>query len=156
LVKNVERDELDGKFGMVTFFDVIEHMRAPQRFLDLMRSLLLPGGYLVLSCPDRTHFLRYLMGARWPHFQPFQHFHLFGGTDLRSFLEQSGFTVLEQRRIGKVLTWDYLSGQLDANNAMLSRIMRGAGKLLPSALRHLPIEIGIGEIMAIARLGRRE
>ena len=152
LVKNVEREELKGEYGLVTFFDVLEHMREPQAFLGRMRSLLRPAGYIALTCPDRTHFLRYLMGKRWPHFQPFQHFHLFGGSDLRTFLEQGGFTVLEQRRVGKVLTWDYLSGQLEANNAFLSRGMRTAAKLVPTAVRNWPMEIGIGEIMAIARL----
>lgn len=151
-VKNVEREELEGEYGLVTFFDVLEHMREPRVFLRRVRSLLRPGGFIALTCPDRTHLLRYLMGKRWPHFQPFQHFHLFGGSDLRSFLEQGGFDVLEQRRVGKVLTWEYLSGQLEANNASLSRAMKIAATVLPAAVRKLPLEIGIGEILAIARL----
>src|SRR5712691_11412287 len=58
MVKDVERVELEGRYGLITFFDVIEHMRNPTRFISRMRSLLAPSGYLALTCPDRGHYLR--------------------------------------------------------------------------------------------------
>jgi SAM-dependent methyltransferase len=152
LVRDVERDRIDGRFDLVTFFDVIEHMRDPRGFIEKVRALLAPGGAVALTCPDRQHFLRWLMGARWPHFQPYQHFHLFGRTDLRSFLEKAGFEVLVEKPVGKVLSYEYLAGQLKANNPVLSGAMRLAGTLVPRPLRARPIEVGIGEMLAIARL----
>lgn len=92
------------------------------------------------------------MGARWPHYQPFQHFHLFGRPDLRTFLQGEGFEELVERSVGKVLSYEYLAGQLQANNPVLSGAMRLAGRLLPKSMRTRPVEIGIGEMLAIARL----
>jgi SAM-dependent methyltransferase len=152
LVRDVERDPVEGGFDLITFFDVIEHMRDPRGFLERVRALLTPGGAIALTCPDREHFLRTLMGARWPHYQPFQHFHLFGRSDLRTFLQDGGFDVLVERGVGKVLSYGYLTAQLQANNPVLSAAMRLAGRLLPPALRGRPIEIGIGEMLAVARL----
>jgi SAM-dependent methyltransferase len=152
MVRDVERESIEGRFDLITFFDVIEHMRDPRRFISGVRTLLKPGGAVALTCPDRQHFLRTLMGARWPHYQPFQHFHLFGRSDLRTFLQHAGFDVLVERRVGKVLSYEYLAGQLQANNPVLSGAMRLAGGLLPRSLRTRPIEIRIGEMLAIARL----
>jgi len=152
MVRDVERDAVEGGFDLVTFFDVLEHMRDPRKFIERVRALLVPRGAIALTCPDRQHFLRTLMGVRWPHYQPFQHFHLFGREDLRTFLQDAGFDVLVERSVGKVLSYEYLAGQLQANNPVLSSVMRLAGGLMPRSLRARPIEVAIGEMLAIARL----
>ncbi len=152
LVKDVERESVEGQYDLVTFFDVIEHMRDPRLFIERVRRMLLPRGAIALTCPDRGHYLRTLMGARWPHYQPFQHFHLFGRTDLRRFLEAAGFEVVAEGPVGKVLTYDYLSQQLQANNPLLSRLLRSAGRVAPESLRNAPVEIRIGEMMMIAKM----
>ncbi len=60
--------------------------------------------------------------------------------------------MLVERSVGKVLGYEYLAGQLQANNPVLSGAMRLAGRLLPKSMRTRPVEIGIGEMLAIARL----
>ncbi len=152
LVKDVERESVDGQYDLVTFFDVIEHMRDPRVFIESVHRMLLPGGAIALTCPDRGHYLRTLMGARWPHYQPFQHFHLFGRSDLRRFLEAAGFDIVAEGPVGKVLTYDYLSQQLQANNPLLSRLLRSAGRIASQSLRNAPVEIRIGEMMMIAKI----
>lgn len=151
-VKDVERESVEGLYDLVTFFDVIEHMRDPRLFIERVRRMLLPWGAIALTCPDRGHYLRTLMGSRWPHYQPFQHFHLFGRTDLRRFLEVAGFDVVAEGPVGKVLTYDYLSQQLQANNPLLSHLLRSAGRIAPVSLRNAPLEIRIGEMMMIAKI----
>ena len=43
--------EFDGVYDMVTLWDVAEHLREPHAFMVRARSLLAPGGVLVLKIP---------------------------------------------------------------------------------------------------------
>src|SRR5258708_2014995 len=47
-------DELlrSGPFDLVTFWDVLEHLRRPQNELNLARSLLSSRGVLAITCPN--------------------------------------------------------------------------------------------------------
>ncbi len=40
------------KFDMITFFEVIEHVKDVQHLLKLIDKVLAPGGYVVVSTPD--------------------------------------------------------------------------------------------------------
>jgi len=49
-------EELGGEtFDVGLFGDVLEHLKYPQRALILARSLLAPGGYVVVSVPNIAH-----------------------------------------------------------------------------------------------------
>lgn len=40
-----------GKFDLVTNFDVLEHIREDERFLQDLRQVLVPGGYVLVTVP---------------------------------------------------------------------------------------------------------
>ncbi len=42
----------EGKFDVIVCLEVIEHVAEPQKLLDVLKSLLAPGGVLAVSCPD--------------------------------------------------------------------------------------------------------
>jgi 2-polyprenyl-3-methyl-5-hydroxy-6-metoxy-1,4-benzoquinol methylase len=42
----------DDKFGVVTFFEVLEHQAAPAEFVEQVKSCLRPRGYIALSVRD--------------------------------------------------------------------------------------------------------
>ena len=52
VVGRFEDVDLDGPFGIVTAFDVIEHVPDPVAFLSRAASLLAPGGIAVIGTPD--------------------------------------------------------------------------------------------------------
>src|SRR5687767_1793937 len=79
------------KFDVVTAFDIIEHVQNPAKFLQELREILKPGGVLAISSPDTGHFLRYLMGSKWPMLQPMQHTVLFSRRSIAALLERCGF-----------------------------------------------------------------
>lgn len=58
------------RYDVVTAFDIIEHTQRPVAFVESLKRLLRPDGLLVMTTPDTGHWLRYLMGARWPMLQP--------------------------------------------------------------------------------------
>jgi SAM-dependent methyltransferase len=46
-------EALPSRFDLVTSFQVIEHLPAPERFLSAVRAVLKPGGALLLTTPNR-------------------------------------------------------------------------------------------------------
>ena len=139
------------RFDVVTAFDIIEHTFDPPSFLDDIARVLEPGGLLVISTPDTDHWLRPLMRRRWPMLQPDQHTFLFSRRAMRSLLEAHGYKPLVVESATKVLTADYLFGQLRQTNPTLARYLDRAKRILPSAARHRKIGVNIGEMFVCAR-----
>jgi len=138
-------------FDVVTAFDVVEHTLDPLKFLAELRGLLKSGGLLVVTTPDTGHFLRLLMGKRWPMLQPFQHTCLFSAKSLRLAVESAGFANVEITPSKKVLTPEYLAGQIKAYNPWIARVYNSVSRILPKRLLNLPVAVNIGEMMAFAR-----
>ena len=76
----------DASFDVVVSFETLEHIAAQETFLDEVRRVLRPGGFVVLSCPNKAEYsdkrehanefhlrelyrdeLAALIGARFPH-----------------------------------------------------------------------------------------
>ncbi len=84
----------DEKFEIVTFFEVLEHQKDPQRFLNIARECLAPGGFLALSVPNRE---RWQKRADVLDFPP-NHLTRWSPAALRRFLERNGFEILSLRQ----------------------------------------------------------
>lgn len=86
---------------------LIEHLKDPRSFLETCRTLLSPGGYLLLATPNAATLLkriRFLFGRspNWPIESFFADGEAFTGhwreytlVELRYMCETAGFTVLE-------------------------------------------------------------
>jgi hypothetical protein len=46
----------DATFDVVVSFETLEHIAAQDAFLDEMRRVLRPGGFIVLSCPNKAEY----------------------------------------------------------------------------------------------------
>src|SRR3990167_3053781 len=108
----------------VSAFDIIEHTHDPVKFLADIKTILRPGGLLVMSTPDTGHFLCRLMGANWSMLQPLQHTVLFSRSAMRKMLESQGFTAIRIQSTHKYLTFSYLAKQLLETNKVISSIMK--------------------------------
>jgi SAM-dependent methyltransferase len=139
------------QFDVVTAFDIIEHTMDPAAFLDDIGRVLAPGGLLVVSTPDTGHWLRPIMGDKWPMLQPLQHTFLFSQQAMRALLLEHGFEPIVVESARKVITVDYLFGQLRQTNPMLSRGLDRAKRALPAAVRYREVAVNIGEMFACAR-----
>ena len=139
------------KFDVVTAFDIIEHVQNPAKFLDEIGQILRPGGLLAISSPDTGHFLRYLMGAKWPMLQPMQHTVLFSRRGIAALLERCGFRDARVETAHKVLTMDYLADQLTVTNPGLNRAYQALSWIVPGPLKRRPLAVNIGEFVAYAR-----
>jgi 2-polyprenyl-3-methyl-5-hydroxy-6-metoxy-1,4-benzoquinol methylase len=139
-----------GTFDVVSAFDLIEHIDQPTPFLRSVAEFLRPGGKVVICTPDSEHFLRYVMGSRWPMLQPMQHLSIFSRRSLRTALEQSGFTDVRMGTAYKTLSAAYLVDQIRTLNPVLSKAMRACLSVVPSSAVTAYRQVNIGEIFAVA------
>lgn len=81
------------KYDLVTFFDVFEHIDSHIQFINLVKKILTPRGYLAMSMPYRN-------GSRWlmPHDLPPRHLTRWDRKSLKLFFENNGFEVVYLRR----------------------------------------------------------
>jgi 2-polyprenyl-3-methyl-5-hydroxy-6-metoxy-1,4-benzoquinol methylase len=138
-------------YDVISAFDILEHTLEPFAFLKQMHQLLTPDGLLVITTPNTQHFLRTVMGERWPMLQPYQHTYLFSAKALELALRQTGFKDVVIQPTYKVLTPDYLSKQLRTLNPLIWRTYNRIAPVIPKRMRELPLPINIGEIIAFAR-----
>lgn len=94
------------KFNVVTFFEVLEHLDSPTRFLEDLKGLLCPGGLIVLSVPNRERSIDTLGAGDGPP----NHLTRWSPSALKGFLERTGFEVVKLRE--KTLDHDDLANYL--------------------------------------------
>ncbi len=83
---------VDGKYDVLTSFNVIEHVPNPAALLAGMRERLNDGGYLIVTTPNPSCIHRRILGLqKWNMVAPPHHINLF----TRAALEQ----MLKQRRL---------------------------------------------------------
>lgn len=98
------RQALPGEtFDVVVFGDVLEHLRDPLPPLQQARSLLAPGGYIVISIPNIAHgdVRMSLLLGRFPYrnlgLLDSTHLRFFTRANLRGLLADAGFAAIEVR-----------------------------------------------------------
>ena len=78
------------KFDVITFFEVLEHQDRPREFLEGVKRLLKPGGYIAGSVPNRESFITEINGRRlckWDF--PPNHFLRFSKHSLLNLLQST-------------------------------------------------------------------
>ncbi len=95
-------------FDRIVLSNVLEHALDPKAMLAAIRRLLVPGGEVWISLPNRRSWLRALFGRHWINWHvPFHIVH-FDPDTLRRTLAESGFETVEERQVTPAL-WVALS-----------------------------------------------
>ena len=82
-------------------FEVIEHLFEPRRFVEAVHQLLIPGGLMVLSCPNGEGFDVAMLGAGSAAVDA-EHVNLFNPASLCQLVESAGFEVLTVHTPGRL------------------------------------------------------
>ncbi len=143
-------------FDIITAFDIVEHTLDPHRFLQNLVSVSHAGTALVMSTPDTRHFISRIMRHSWPMLQPHQHTVLFSRESLRTLLEKCQFYDIEIISAFKVLTPDYLAGQISVHNPLLTKMYGVIRSVLPPGARNAQVRVNISEIMSFSRVRTAE
>lgn len=98
---HVKEHEQEG-FDIVLFGDVLEHTRNPQIILEEARSLLKPGGRIIVSIPNVAHWrIRFgLAAGRFNYTESGildrTHLRFFTRRTIRELLERAGYKIDEE------------------------------------------------------------
>ncbi|MDW8464057.1 MAG: class I SAM-dependent methyltransferase [Geminocystis sp.] len=82
------------KFDIVTFFEVLEHQDRPREFLEAVKSMLKPGGWIAGSVPNRESWLKSWADSVFNWDKPPNHFLRFSEACLRDFFYSQGFAEI--------------------------------------------------------------
>ena len=104
-----------GRFDIVLFADVLEHLGDPQAALLLSREVLKPGGAVIASIPNVAHWsvradlLRGRFRYRPDGIMDATHLRWFTADSAKSLLVSSGFNIVEYRATAGVAIPDNIN-----------------------------------------------
>jgi SAM-dependent methyltransferase len=105
------------KYDVVSMNHYLEHTTDPFAELDAARTVLRPGGHLLIEVPDPESRLR-LLGRYWVQWLQPQHLHLFPCRNLRSALTSRGFSILAEEHGRAHAPMDFTIALVQAVNAV--------------------------------------
>lgn len=83
------------KFDVVTFFDLIEHMKDPKTAIRKTRTLLKKDGVVAIETGDIDSILPKIQKAKWRIIDPNLHLSYFSKKTLTKLLETNGFEIID-------------------------------------------------------------
>lgn len=85
-------------FNVLTVFEVIEHLPDPKQFLEQCKSLLMPGGLLLINTGNTDSWTQNALGSTWEYYDIEKHgghISFFNPYSIRLLAEAVGFKVLK-------------------------------------------------------------
>lgn len=96
----------EGQFGWVCCFHVIDHLAAPDEFLEQCLRIIAPGGYALFVCHNVNAFSSRLLGEKSP-IVDIEHIYLFSIDTLARLFKKAGFEVVQSRPLKNKYRLDY-------------------------------------------------
>ncbi len=85
----------DNYFDVVSLWDVFEHLPEPQNDLAIIKSILKPGGMLIITTPNADSWGRKIFKEHWVGWDVPRHYHVFSPITIEDILNRSSFTTKE-------------------------------------------------------------
>lgn len=101
----------DGKFDLLTSFELFEHVFEPQAFLRKAWKLLRPRGRLFLTTLNGNGFDIQILWERSKSVAPPHHLNFFNPRSITMLVEKTGFLIEEIATPGE-LDWDIVEGMI--------------------------------------------
>jgi cyclopropane fatty-acyl-phospholipid synthase-like methyltransferase len=96
----------DGRYEVITMWDVLEHLEHPRELLTHMHQWLEPGGVLVVSTVNKSALGARIAKEHWRHFAPPHHLQYFSRASLQRLLSDCGFQLASMRNTGVMMSAD--------------------------------------------------
>jgi SAM-dependent methyltransferase len=91
---NLSKDSKQ-KYSVITFFQVIEHLKNPLEYLKTAKKLLKKNGILLITTPNNNSPLRSLFGPKWSVYNTPSHYFFYSKKSLGRLLKMAGFNKFE-------------------------------------------------------------
>lgn len=96
-----------GYYDVCVLSDVVEHVRRPDQFIQLLHRLLKPGATLLLVTPTLSSWSARLLGQHWMEYKT-EHLYYFDNNTVQTLLFQNGFRQMLVQPNFKMLTLRYI------------------------------------------------
>ena len=135
------------RFGVVSFFQVLEHLPDPMAALADARSSLQPGGLLVVETWDRGSAAARLFGRHWQQIAPPSVLWLFDRRSLEYMIKSAGLSLLAIERSSKQISLGWAAG-LMADKAPPG-LRGGLRKLASSPAGRWRVDYRLGDLVTL-------
>ncbi|MBI5401967.1 MAG: class I SAM-dependent methyltransferase [Ignavibacteriae bacterium] len=88
-------DYLPNSFDLIIFFDLIEHLKNPNEFADLIKSYLKADGLIVFGTGNINSINSKLSGNLWSYYSSWEHISFFSPKSAGVFLNNNGLELIE-------------------------------------------------------------
>ena len=141
----------DESFQAITFLDVLEHLTDPVESLHIARSLLKPGGVIVVVTPNTGSVSAKLMGKYWNHYH-IDHLFSFNRNAIKTLFQKTGFRLIEVKPTMKYFNLAYIVGYFESYpTPILTRLARLLYRVSPRGVREMPVPFLSGSLFAIGQ-----
>jgi len=124
--------KINGKFDVITMWDVIEHFYDPAAALSFANKLLNKGGILVMSTPDVSSLPAKLTRDKWVGYKlSDEHLTYFSIYTIKKLLKKTGFTFVKGGHVGKHVSLDMLSNRASLYHPYLGKLISIAKVIFP-------------------------
>jgi 2-polyprenyl-3-methyl-5-hydroxy-6-metoxy-1,4-benzoquinol methylase/ribosomal protein S27E len=142
----------DGRFDLLTSFELFEHLYDPGEFLDKVRQLLRPGGRLFLTTLNCEGFDIQIFWEKSKSISPPQHLNFFNPRSISMLLAKNGLVVERVDTPGK-LDWDIVEGMYREEGVDPGRfwklVAKQAEPAVKNSLQHWISSSGLSSHMRI-------
>jgi SAM-dependent methyltransferase len=152
-------DGSEERFDLITFWDVLEHLRDPRRELTIAAGLLAPGGLVAATFPNvqgwyprATHRLLAKRTGVWEYPELPVHMYDFAPDTARRLLDRTGYRAVALRTMAAPFQF-YRETSLSPDQlgrGRRARLLRGSFEALRLAVYPLAGLFGRGNAMFIA------
>lgn len=119
----IDLDLRPASFDAITLWHVFEHVRRPRETLAKIRTLLRPGGVLLMSMPNAESAQARRFRAHWFHHDPPRHVFGFGPHSITRLLDDTGFRIAADG----ISTWSFEQNPFGEIQSELNRRQVEAG-----------------------------
>jgi 2-polyprenyl-3-methyl-5-hydroxy-6-metoxy-1,4-benzoquinol methylase len=137
----------DESFDVVSLWDVIEHLTDVPGVLETIRSLLKPGGILLVNYPDYGSWAARILGRKWP-FLLSVHLLYYTPATMTLQLQRCGFEVVHMKSHWQSLKLGYVLRRASPYFPLLGKL---AAPLTDLGLAERRVSYNMGQTLVIAR-----
>lgn len=110
----------EGRFGLVSAFELLEHLHDPRLLLEKARQLLRPGGYFLATTLNAEGFDIQVLWEKSKSVYPPHHLNFFNPRSLARLCVEVGFSVEEITTPGK-LDWNIVENAISVDGVGTER-----------------------------------
>lgn len=135
------------EFGVVSFFQVLEHLPDPVGALKEARSCLQPGGLIIVETWDRGSTVARAFGNHWQQIAPPSVLWIFDRPSLHDVLKRCALKVVSIERTSKAISLGWATGLLADKAPAWARA--GLRRLAASPLGRVDINYRLGDLITV-------